>query len=125
MCDDDDVPVLINRNLQVVSLCLSSNTYLKMSSLVSILLSEKRRHRFLPVTTPQQLTTPPPLPRLPATGMRMKTIAGHYSTRELLDLAFCSHCLRKEQETHRRQGRIAKCMIRDKNGLWTSSDSAI
>lgn len=68
-------------NLQVVSLCLSSNTYLKMSSLVSILLREKRRHRFPPVTIPQQLITPLLSPRLLATGTRMKTIAWHYSKR--------------------------------------------
>lgn len=125
MCDDDDVTVLINMNLQVVSLCLSSNTYLKMSSLVSILLREKRRHLFPPVTTPQQLTTLLLSPRLLATGMRMKTIAGHYSEREFLDIVFCFHCLRKEQETLMRQGHITTCMAGDKNRLWTSTGSAI
>lgn len=42
-CVCDIVRILTSLNLQVVSLCLSSNTYLKMSSLASILLRELRR----------------------------------------------------------------------------------
>lgn len=85
---DDDITVLIYMNLQVVSLCLSSNMYLKMSSLANILLREKRKHLFPPVTIPQQLTTPPPSPRLLVTGMRMKK-----NCMALLQESISLHCL--------------------------------
>lgn len=69
----DVVRILTSLNLQVVSLCLSSNTYLKMSSLASILLREKQRRLFPPVTTLRQLIIPLLSLRLPVTGMRIKS----------------------------------------------------
>ena len=69
----DVVRISTSLNLQVVSLCLSSNTYLKMSSLASILLREKQRRLFPPVTTLRQLIIPLLSLRLPVTGMRIKT----------------------------------------------------
>lgn len=71
VCLCDNVSILISLNLQVVPLSLSSNTCLKMSSLVSISSRERQRHLFPPVTTLQQLITPRPSPRLPVTGMRI------------------------------------------------------
>lgn len=73
VCVCDIVRILTSLNLQVVSLCLSSNTYLKMSSLASILLRERRRHLFPPVTTLRQLIIPLLSLRLPVTGMRIKS----------------------------------------------------
>lgn len=73
VCVCDIVRILTSLNLQVVSLCLSSNTYLKMSSLASILLRERRRRLFPPVTTLRQLIIPLLSLRLPVTGMRIKS----------------------------------------------------
>lgn len=114
-------------NLQVVSLCLSSNTSLKMSSLVSILSREKRRHLFPPVTIPQQLTTPPLSLRLLVTGMRRKNkITRHSSRSKFVYIVFFSHCLRKEQEMLTYEaGTYSKTYSLGQKQTWTSTGSAI
>lgn len=63
-------------NFHVVSLCFSSNTCLKTSSPVSILLSEKPRPPFPPAITLPRLITPRLSPRLPVTGMRGNNLRG-------------------------------------------------
>lgn len=106
------ISVLVYVNLQIVSLCLPSNTYLKMSSPVSILLREKQRHLFLPVTIPRLLTIPLLSPRLQTTGMRILK-----NGLALLQEWICAHCLllslSKEHRTQTRQRDRVKCVAGD------------